>query len=556
MATPAGTFFDKNSRTFEEVISKDFMVFQPTLDPIWENVLTSNQGVTPPSLLGRGWEIYKVLMGGYTGVIDGAQSTGEFGLYGDQSYSTEVNTNKGELLAGRSYRQRIQNSFPDPEDGAMINQSVLKVPLRGFHTNLLLTMAMLRAEATPAFIQEVITPYMRSFAQNLAHVTCNYAYLSQNSSYALCSMTNVTVTALAGTITFSPNNYAIDRFWRGMRVDIYSASSGVAVNRKNDTASLAASQTPETRIPLYVTNVDEATNLVTLKAVAAANGEVSDPTGWTGAAGADPANGDLILHANSRGSSGFTGIAGLHSWAKFGTGTNPSDTAANNPDNYLLGAEATGSVNDGQINVNTHTECKSVLKAINGYLTEHQLRKCLHMFDSAKGRYGQYLDTLIASDGVWLGYQSQKIGSEMLDRTGRLGSLNNEGSQTGGSFTYNGRTYQMRTSRYIESGVLWGLRVKNNWSRIVPPDPKGASSNGDVPGSIPFKFLAPVLGGGSITRLPILRTVGSAPANARYTEASCMPGACYMQLMPTKQFSAMKLTGITEDRLLSDTTYS
>lgn len=547
MASTTGSFFDTQEAAMEEVIYKTVDSMLPSLDPAWRDMFTTSQGVVPASLLGRDYEVYRVFRSSYAGVIDEAQASNEFGLYGDpntQSYGQAFQT------------QDIQSTFPDATAGARSLPFVLKIPLRGWHTNLLWTMAELRAEATESFIGQVIAPKLREFGGHLAHRACNSFYTSQNSNYLLCTTTSVTVAGSAApwTITLTPSNLSPQRFYKGMPVDLYTNSGGLPATRANDTQASAANQTTATRIRLFVVSADYTINRIVL----ATN---VDPATWTGAAVSTGSTTYHVLPANNRtvgtsGTAGFRGIAGINSWLKFGTGTNGTDTPANNPDNYLLGTEAIGTTGAGAINVNTHPEFKSFLKAIGGYLTEHKLVQCVRGFNAANRPFGKYLDCLIASDGVWMGYRSQRIGMERVDRTGSVATLSAQGISDGAeiSFSVDGRTVKGYTSNFIESGTLYGLRKGgNNWRKIVPPNPAGATANPDAPGNLPFRFVGTVMGGSS--RIPISR-VTAAPGNTLVTEGAQQPGMLYMQLVPWEQPNGLKLTGITEDRLFGDTTFS
>lgn len=547
MASPTGSLFDLQSKRIEEIISHSIGVFMPTLDPIYEDTIVSNQGVQSNDLLGRNYEIYKVYMGGYSGVIDGAQPSSNFGLYGDANAT---------YLGPKLYSQQAVQTFPSAEESPTAVPYVLKVPLRGFHTNLPLTLGELRAEQTPAFIGQIVAPRMKGFAQNMAHTMCNFWYISQNNSYSLgtCGSSGAIATDAGSpttlyTMVTTPTNLAVHRFAVGQRVDVYRLSGTLPDLRCNDTTATIASQTPATRIPLYVVAVDEVVGTVTL-------GSTVSPASWTGVAIANGAalDGKVILHANCRLASGgtttgFTGIAGMNSWMRFGTGT------GNGNDNYLLGGEASGTVDNGIIDVTRHPEFKSWLKAIGGYLTEQTLIKAVHAFNMAKRRYGDKIDTLIASDGVWLGYEAQRIGMFRIDRSNRIANLEEQGLKDGFAITVDGQTVEARTSMYVESGVLYGIKKgENNFKRIVPPDPAGTQTDPNMKSNIPFRFVASALTGTSTSRMPVFRTA-SGGGNAVPTEMAQMPGMLYMQIVPERP-AGLKLTGITEDRYFGDTTFS
>lgn len=545
---PTNSLFDRHSGQIEEIINKNVDTILPTLDPCWRDTIVSSQGVGPASSIGRDMKILKLYRGGLTGVIEqGAQygnSGSDFTLYGGQTTA----------IGAKQYLQSNTNVWPSALEGPAINSYRLGIGMRSMLTNLAVTMGEMQAEATPAFIGDVIAPKLKGFAQNLSHTLCNYWYTSQNTGYRLCTIgtTPAVVGTAAGagpwTCTFQPDNYAIDRFYVGQRLDILNGTVTSSVVQNRMRANGTGTNGATLRLQVFVSAVDELKGYVTL----ASNTYNFTTTATVGVSGGDntaskaPAVGDWIVYANSgslansTGAQTFTGIAGINSWLKFGD----SSGTANSNDNCLLGAERDDS---NAINVNVHPEFKSFNVTGVGALTEHKLRQYVRRFHAAKNKYGQTMDCLVASDGVWLAYEAQKIGQYTLERNGKLSNVNNEGSDEGFKFTFEGRTYNGYSSTYIEDGVVYGLKKGgNNWKRYVPPDPKGVQKSSDVDSFIPFNFVVPALTGTSSSKWPILSATG------QLTEAMQMPGMLRMQLVPD-QAAGMKLEGCTTDRVWSTT---
>lgn len=532
---PTNSLFDRHSTQIEEIINKNVDTILPTLDPAWRDTIVSSQGVGPASSIGRDMKILKLYRGGLTGVIEQGKQYGDFGLFGD------ITQTVGDTSVLNNNKLYLQNpatpqTWPNALEGPAINSYRLGIGMRSMYTNLAVTMGEMQAEATPAFIGDVIAPKLKGFAQNLSHTLCNYWYTSQNKGYSLGAFNSGTynipqvLTSAQGTVTFVPSNLAVDRFFVGQRVDLYTATSG---NPSTATTARINSATSGTlRVKAFVTAVDELKGAVTITFV--------NDTGATMAAVTTNAVDNVaVVYANSKvqGSVAFSGIAGINSWMKFGdSGTNtPSDA------NVLLGLSEYDSGN--YINVNMHPEFKSFNVTNVGALTEHKLRQYVRRFHAAKNKYGQTMDCLIASDGVWLAYEAQKIGQYTLERQGKLSNVNNEGSEEGFKFTFEGRTYNGYSSTYIEDGVVYGLKKGgNNWKRYVPPDPKGVQKSSDVDSFIPFNFVVPALTGTSSSKWPILNSSG------QLTEAMQMPGMLRMQLVPD-QAAGMKLEGCTTDRV-------
>jgi len=538
---PTDSLFSRHSQQLEELINKNVDTLLPTLDPAWRDTVVTSQGVGPASAIGRDMKILKLYRGGLTGVIEqGAQyGKGDFALYGDDTTA----------IGAKLYLQSATKTWPDALQGPSVNSYRLGIGMRSMLTNLAVTMGEMQAEATPAFIGDVIAPKLKGFAQNLSHTLCNYWYMSQNDGYRLSKISSdgVTVTGTASgagpwTCTFRPDNYAIDRFYVGQRLDILDGSN--TLKRANGLTG----DNGATRLQVFVSAVDELRGYVTLASTTynftvTATG-AGAPGGSVTAAKAAAA-GDFIVYANSgsnvaasTGSQSFTGIAGINSWMKFGDGT-----TTNNAANLLLGNE---SDDNNRINVAVHPEFKSFGVSSVGTLTEHKLRQYVRRFHAAKNKYGQTIDCLIASDGVWLSYEAQKIGQYTLERQGKLSNVNSEGSDQGFKFTFEGRTYNGYTSTYIEDGVVYGIKKGgSNWKRYVPPDPKGVQKFSEADSFIPFNFVVPALTGTATTKFPIL-------SGGLMTEAMQMPGMLRMQLVPD-QAAGMKLSDVTTDRVWSST---
>ena len=538
ITVPTGSLFAQQSNRIQEILNKNIEVFLPALDPAWRDTTVTSQGVGQASLIGRDMKILKIYMGSMAGVLDMADNRENFVLYGDNTMST---------IGAKLQSQSLSNTWPDATDGAMAKPYRLGIGMKAMVSNLLVTMGEMQAEATPAFIGEIIAPKLEGHARLIAHTLCNYWYMAENANYQLSSFTSTASTAddfefattynattqnfavITGAVTtavairFRVNELNIDRYAVGMRVDVFNSATPQI--RINDTASVAASQNAGTRVAAWVSAVDEIRNKVTI-----AFGSALSATGFT------TATTYRVYFANARklnsgapaSSNGF-GFAGINSWLK--------NSGA------LLGGDSDTS---NEIDVDFHPEFKSFFKTSVGTLTEHKLRQYLRGFHRAKEKYGQYVDCLIASDGVWLNYESQKIGQYMLDRTNRLSSLTSEGSQEGFKFTFDGRTYTGYTSNYIEDGTVYGVRKGgSNWKKYVPPSPKGTQKFDKAESFIPFEFVAPALGYSSI-KVPITRSTG-VNNTSLLTEGAQMPGMLRMQLVPD-QPAGIKLTGVTTDR--------
>jgi hypothetical protein len=543
-----GSIFDRHSNRIQEVLNKSLRVFLAGLDPVWRDSVVTSQGVGSNADLGRDLKITKLFMGSLTGVIDPGRPYGEQDLYGDTTSTL------GQLM----HTQNTNQAYPSPREGPNATAYRLAIPMKSLVTNLMITLGEKQADATPALIDQVVAPKLTAFARNMAHTLCNYWYLSQNSSYRLCLMSNsevIKVNSAGGVadhwkIRFQPAAFETHRFSRGQRIDIIHTSNGL---RANDTQSTIGNQKTTTRKQLIVESVDPLQNRVVLVSSAdtnlfydstgaAAGGAAT--TSW--AAQTDFDNAAIVyantsMDASNAGSNTFVGIAGINSWLKNGNETN-TDGAK------LLGAEADAT---DFINVNDRPEFKSFKYDVAGALTEYNLKRYLQRVHSAFEPNGNTIDTLIASEGVWSAYEAQKIGQYRIDRTSRVASITNEGQAEGFTFNFEGRTYRGSTSRYVEGGTMYGIKLGGkNWKKYVPPSPAGMSKMSQADAYVPFEFVAGAITGTSTNQLPMFAISGS---DNLVTQASQMPGRIRMQLVPD-QVNGMKLVGIAEDRVYMPTT--
>ena len=256
MSATTNSLFNTHSNRIEEVLNKNIEMFLPQLDPVWEETVVTNQGIIPFDQVGRDMLYIKTYMGSLAGVIEpDASVRKDFVLYGDDQ--TDAGFNGTSPTLAKLHTQGLDNVWPDATKGPMAKPYQLAVPMRAMITNLMLTLGEMQAEATPAFIGEVIGPKMEGFAKNVAHTLCNYWYTSQNSNYALCtfnSSVDDTIETYGNTVNVidivnhTDEAGAIDRFAVGQMIDIYTSGNA----RRNSVGSASGA-----RIRIFVTAVDE-----------------------------------------------------------------------------------------------------------------------------------------------------------------------------------------------------------------------------------------------------------------------------------------------------------
>jgi hypothetical protein len=533
MAQPAlTTAYGLYADQMQVLISKSVEFLIPTLDPVWRDMIVSSQGVKSTTGFGRDLIYRKVYQDSMSGVIRNGLTTDEMALYGDQ-YTGSINTPKLRT------RGTPVNAFPDPREGANHRPIPFAVRLGSALVSLDITLGEELAEQNDGLVGQIIAPKLLGFARRIGLYMCNSWYTSQNTNYSLAVATEISAeTSDGGTFftTFKPANLAVDRFYVGQLVDWHQTGpngvfSDASVRRLNDTANTPANQNDGTRINLVVAAVDELKGTVTV----AYNTARASWGGGNPASLPDNRLGFLTESNMRRGTQNFEWFAGINSYLKGGTG---------GTDNVLLGNEA---VPGATINVNTHPQFKSFVKAGVGTLTETKFRQYLDAWTRAKTKYGQYVDTFFASDGVWTNYLEQKTAREYLDRTGRVASINSEGSDDGFTFVHKGKTYKGYTSNFIEANTVYGMRLGGqNWQRVVPPRLSGTKSMQGVEPFVPLEIVSGKLMGTGASHAPYFSSTG------QLTDLMQINGIIRMQVVADKQPAGIKLTDVAESRVYSD----
>jgi hypothetical protein len=549
MSATVGSFLNTQQGVINEIISKSIEFGLPAMSPFWKRVMGGNQTLVERDKMGRDYMIIKTFRQGMAGVLEDGGPRLDSAIFGDP-----LNTNLGDktFLQGQGFGANAQG-WPDALDGPNPLPYRMKVHMRSMLSNLAWTLSELDAQALPAMVNEIVTPKLIGHATLIDHRMCTQLFLNQNTNYRICACTSVT-DLTSGTTTelsFAPDNLSIDRFAIGQRLQFWvKGAAHTTANLKTHDGNLAA--TVLDRDSMYmVTKIDELKNLVTVKHIsgtafyanATSTGAVFDTTGSDSSTTLEVSffGSANVSGTPNAGSGSTTGIAGLRSWLKVGDTSGSTQTN----DNTLLGLEADGT---DKINVNTHPEFKSMeVDMANGVLTEHTLRKILRAYKIRRMKYGHKIDTLLASDGVWLAYEATKIGREWKDRTDRLSSLQDEGSEEGFKFTFDGKTYHGETDSYMDANTVLGIKTEGgNWKRYTRPSGHGKKWD-KAPSGLPFELVASSMTGLPSNQLPILR-MASNNAQAQLTEYVQMPGRVVMQVVP-EQASGLVIKNVAEDRL-------
>lgn len=568
MAAPTGSFLATKSGIINEIISRGIDVNLPSMSPFWKRTMAQAATVDPSSI-GRDLFIIKNWQEGLAGVIEDGGARGDFTLYGDN-----LNQNIGAKLftQGNGFGTDAK-VWPDPLQGANPLPYRQKIHLRSQLTNLALTVGEMEAEAVPAFTRDVLAPKFAAHAALIAMRQCVQLFVNQNLNMRICRgatfryINNAGATSTGGGtptygtdavgVEFSPDNLAIDRFAVGMRVQFWvgsdtatTATPHTAANLKTYDGSLPA-DVLDSKSCFIITKIDELTNRITARHYRNSVLSGTGTNAFAPSGTAIPTTLTVEISAfgqagnsgtpNSSSTTGYvTGIAGLRSWMKVG------DTIGNQTnDNTLMGLEADAT---DRIDVNQHPAFKTMSVSRNSLpLTEHVMMQIVRRYNMAKRKYGQSIDTFLASDGVWLAYLSQKIGQYTQDRGGKLSSLNHEGTEEGMTLMFDGRKYVGETDSFVEANTVYGIKTEGgNWKKAIPPSKTG-NKWGKTQFGLPFELVARGITGLPTDRIPMFRNIASSGTNG-ITEFVQMPGRLRMQMIPD-QPAGLIISDVAEDRL-------
>lgn len=516
--TPVGTLFDKYRTVFEEILTAGGNMNLVMSDKLWANVLAPAHSAYPSSAIGRDFLIKleympKIL----TGVVEDGDFRNDFGLYGGDGWQT---------FGDNTLRQSPSTSFPSAMDSPYPRPHSFTIGLATINTNLPLSMGMLMADAMNPVVGKAVAMHLQGFTENLAKRAANSWYLNGANNYRLSQMgpstgdgAYVIGNSTARTITFYPPDHTSARYDPGQLVDIFNGTT-----RVNELAG--------ERIRLIVDKVDEISNRVVIKVdpntniLSNANYDLLFTTTTIGESG-------YVVYMNSynAAASRFKQVFGYNDWMK---------SSGN-----LLGTNAIGNT----IDVDTHPQFKTIYKSMGGAsLSEHDMRMILDMFDRSTRRFGHMLDTLWTTQGVIRAWEYTKIGRETLDRTGRLSSLQNEGSQEGVKFHHGGRTYDLLTTEMEGYGRLVGIRKAGNLKIAEPPPIPGATLGGGMaPPGMRLQLVAPILSGTSSIRMPV-RQGGTGDLQ----DMAEIPGTMAMQRIFDVQPAGLIVDNIDEKKIFAD----
>lgn len=521
---PSTSFAGVRETEYNEVISQAIGLNLMKMGPFWEKTVLSSANVMNVSTDGsKDYLVNRLYRHGLVGV-------GQFDTSGVMMYGQEGQANP---FPGLRVNPVAGNIFPSAGLSADRAAVRLTIPMRSQTYNYNRVLTELQASGLSWAPGEDMADKDFAFATKVAMDQCLLFYASGSEGYSYCALSSATLSTPSGGVTnslctFVPSNGAVWRFEVGQRVDLRNTSTGARINESGGTHYMG-----------IIVKVDPTMNEVGLMCLdPLTNAPVNLATTFAATIASTT---HYVCPVGNHDGTNYYGIAGLGSWVK-----NSGD---------LLGTEAIGSAGKGKLDVDTFPWAKSIIKAVNGPLTEDYLLKVLTLARRAYAKGGGDVDTMFTTPGVIQNYREQKrVQAYIQTESGGPSNLANEGFSGPITITdHNGRKTSVFTDDWIETGTLWGHRLGNgNWERLVAPnlaDGFGANSMArNMPAALPFHFIAPFFGFNG-PDMPVYATSGQTNDPTLMTQR---PGYLVYQLAP-KDPRGIKLTGIDESVVLNDT---
>lgn len=188
----------------------------------------------------------------------------------------------------------------------------------------------------------------------------------------------------------------------------------------------------------------------------------------------------------------------------------------------------------GALSLSSYPQFKSLVAAANQVMDESLLNKYVGGFYDAYGDMYE-LDSIVTTTGVLTAHMEQIDGLYRYERNNKRLTLREGWSSM--DYAWQGKTFEIAASRWMEPGNAWILKLNNNWMRYVPPSIPGTSRRSEFHRDI--QFIAPKLGSANIW-LP-----ARAATTAAITKFATAPFIWLREYCPD-QIPGIVLTGVGE----------
>ena len=444
----------------------------PELDPIYNWIQTTSLGVQRDRI-GRDWEVEHLYGTGVAGLIQHADPRGPAMLDRAEYYQAQVLDSTSGALA----------PFPNAVN-APHNTSLLRIlSLHKSVGNFNIPLTWLQGEALGANQLRQVTRTIAGVGQLRALTEATSFFMASNNCLGQIETwtddQGTTTAAAAVKVTITPGTGRIQFFRVGMMVDIVVDSAGTPqFGSATDGSDRRNYVTTYGYTPLIVADVDYLGGTITLSSIN--NTDISSDGNYLTSAAA----GDWIVLRDNVTASREMRTWGLNDWIA--------------SSGQILGGSATvgNRLNPG-LDLDTQSQFKSLVKAVNGPMTDEVMNQYIGKFIEAY--QGASLDTLLTTMGVQLEYikQPSVYNNRMFfDRTGK--ALDYMGGWDIVGYSFGGKKFRWVVSNMCLNGNLYGLKMNGgNIKRYIPP----AIGGSDARIGSEVEFIAPLGGSNSIFML-------------------------------------------------------
>lgn len=487
-----------------EELPSDIHESLPEIAPVYKYIHSTSLGVMRKGI-GRDWKVIHLYSTGLAGLIQNADPRGA--TFHDNTLIPSSVVNAGIDV--------FPAATAAPHSGSLRRDLTLQMTTGNFN----IPVTWFSGDALNATQIQMIVRDIKAVGQLRALTEAQSFFMASNN--CLCQIDDAVVGDDGSsppfvTFTVKAGTGRTQFFRRGMMVDILDDSSGTpqfgtdtdGTDVKNYSASGAAYY-----VPLIVADVDYFSGVITITSV--------DGTTNMGNFGHDFGTAieddDWVV---LRGCGAVSGREqktwGIEDWMK--------------SSGQIMG----GSASDQVLDLDTYSQFKSKVTAVNGPLTDTVMNNNIGGFLDAFP--GASLDTLLTTMGVTNKYmeQPQLYNNRMFyDRQGK--ALTVMGGWDDVGYTFNGRKFRWMISPMVIPGRLYGFKLNaGNIKRYIPP--KVGGSNDQVGSEV--EFMCPLAGHSNIFKV--------AHASSGASQALLEAPFWQYQLVCPIDVKGVKLTDTTE----------
>lgn len=481
----------------------------PELDPIYNWVQTTSLGVQRDRI-GRDWEVEHLYGTGVAGLISHADPRGPAMLDRAEYYQAQLLDSTSAALSP------FPNAVNAPHPTSLLRILSLHKSVGNFN----IPLTWLQGEALGANQIRQITRTISGVGQLRALSEATSFFMASNNCLGqIVSLTEDqggTTAAAKSKFKIVAGTGRVQYFRVGMMVDILADSAGTPqFGTATDGSDRRNYVTTYGYTPLIVSDVDYINGWVWISSIN--NTDISSDGNYL----ANVADGDWVVLRDNVTASREMRTWGLNDWI-----------AASG---QILGGSATvgNRLNPG-LDLDTQSQFKSLVQAVNGPLTDEVMNQYIGKFIEAY--QGASLDTILTTMGVQLEYIKQPAlynNRMFFDRTGK--ALDYSGGWDIVGYSFGGKKFRWVVSNMCLNKTLYGLKLNGgNIKRYVPPSIGGS----DERIGSEVEFVAPLGGSNSIFML-------ARDSSGQVMDMLEAPFMEYVLIAPM-DVRSVKLTGLSE----------